>query len=126
MRFYSQMSKFDAYTTALVFVPSSLGDSRDDNPCYDNRPLCTNLPPYANVQHRLLYNARGKCSLRFECSHCGLPHLSANNIQMGTIYGQRLLWRPEIARYVRRCYEPVTGRGNCDLAHADCVGIENG
>lgn len=122
---FKKMGQPDMCTIAFVSVPNFLDNRRDHNSRRDHGPLYPDLshPP---VPHRLLYCTGGESPLRCERSHCELPYLSADNIQMGSKSGRRLLRRSENARHVHRNSKPATGRRGCGPAHARLVGIANG
>lgn len=81
-----RMSRSDLGTTVPVSVAYFLGDCRDDNPRRDYFPLYPSLAQ-SLLSHRVLCGAGGECNLWRERSHRGLPHLLANNVQVGTKYG---------------------------------------
>lgn len=80
-----------------------MDNRRDDNSRRDRGPLYPNLS-HPIFPHRFLCGSGRECSLWCERSNCGLPDLSANNVQMGTNYGWRLLRRSEISRHVYRYF----------------------
>lgn len=122
---YSKMSQPDMCTTASVSVPNFLDNRRDHNSRRDHGTLYPDLS-HPSVPHCLLYGAGGESPVWCERRHCELPHLSANNVQMGSKSGRRLLRRSENARHVYRDSKPATGRRGCSLANAGLVGIANG
>lgn len=121
----SEKSRSDIYTTAHVPISNPLGYCRYDHPCRNNLSLCSDLS-HSLVPECLLCGPGSECSFWCDCSHCRLPYLSTNKVQMGTKYGSRLLRRPEIARYVHRHPESATGYRCCGPTNTDTVEIANG
>ena len=114
----------DKAITAFVPIPHSLDDCSNDHPRGHHFPLRPALSQ-SLFHYHLLYRAGHKHSIWSERSDCGLLDMSANNVQMDTRYGRRLLWGSKVARHVHRRFKRSTRRGACGPTYADTMGTES-
>ena len=102
---------------------ATLDHIRDFHPGFRFGSLYSNIPNTVFSSHLLRCSRLQSCIFSRRGTHL-LLDMSAFRIALGSCH-QRLLWRPEVSRYVHERIQPLDGRHGCCAPDARALGSSN-